>query len=286
MGKLIIHAGYHKTGTTFINRKFFAKHADIHHLGKPYSEDSPIRELVDRLLGEKPYDPVRCKKLYDEFILPIQTNKIIIISDGRIIKQNDKNSPKPIPERILDLTEEVRVIVVIRKQYEYLKSLYVQHIGSNNEKRSFDEWFDSNWLKGSMLKSRLDYFVQIKIYFDILGRDKVGIFLYEQLRDDHEQFVNNLCNFIGCNVPKADNQDENTRPLNQRMTNLHRLINKNSAIYFVVKILKKIIPKKLSKLISNSVFYRFNRYEPELSINRKKIVQEHAHTVNQNLLEK
>ncbi len=284
MKKLVVHIGYHKTGTTFLNRKFFANHPDFHHMGKPYSGDNPIRELIERLIGLQRYDVNRCKTLYDDYVLPIRDNKIVTISDGRIIKQNPIDNSNSIPERLLDITDEVTVIVVIRRQYEYLKSLYVQHIGSNNEKRSFDEWFDTNWELGGNLKFRLDYFERIKTYVDVLGRDNVGIFLYEQLLEDPDLYVNNLCSFIDCDCSIFDNESDNTNPLNQRMTTLHRLINTNPTLYFVADIIKKIIPKSALGVIRSSIFTRFDRYEPELSEDRIKLVQEHARTVNENLI--
>jgi hypothetical protein len=286
MKKLVVHIGYHKTGTTFLNRKFFANHPDFYHMGKPYSGDNPIRELIERLIGLKRYDANRCKTLYDDFVLPVLDNKIVTISDGRIIKQNPIDNSKSIPERLLDITDEVIVIVVIRRQYEYLKSLYVQHIGSNNEKRSFNEWFDSNWEAGGDLKFRLDYFERIKTYIDVLGRDNVGIFLYEQLRDDPDLYLNNLCSFIGCDCSIFDKESDNTKPLNQRMTTLHRLIHKNPILYFVADIIKRIIPKMAVDVIRSYIFIRFNRYQPELSSDRIKLVQAHAHTVNENLIRK
>ena len=61
MKKLIVHIGYHKTGTSFLNRKFFPIHPDIFHLGKPYDDDDPIREFTERVIGVRRYDVERCR---------------------------------------------------------------------------------------------------------------------------------------------------------------------------------------------------------------------------------
>jgi hypothetical protein len=286
MKKLVIHIGYHKTGTTFLNRKFFTNHPQIHHMGKPYSHDDPVREMIARIVGLKKYDVDLCKEIYNKNILPIQEDKIVSISDGHIVKQNSVDSLKDIPKRMLDVAGEVSVIVVIRKQYDYIKSLYVQHIGSNDEKRSFNEWFDSNWERGGMLKSRMNYFNRIKPYVDVLGRDNVGIFIYEQLQKDSDLFMNNLCNFIECDNSIFNKEGKDMKALNKRMTILHYLIIKNPVLHSIFTIVKKNIPKSVHNIIRKSIFSKFGRYEPELSKDRIKLIQEHAHAVNDQLIRK
>ena len=90
----------------------------------------------------------------------------------------------------------------------------------------------------------------------------------------------------GEGMPIFDKESDNTKPLNQRMTTLHRLINKNPILYFVADIIKRIIPKMAVDVIRSYIFIRFNRYQPELSSDRIKLVQAHAHTVNENLIRK
>jgi len=285
MKKLIIHIGYHKTGTTFLNRKFFKNHPQIHHMGKPYAHDDPIREMIERIIGVKKFNVNLCKSIYKKNILPIQKNKIITISDGQIVKQNFVRNLQSIPERMLDIFGEVSVIIVIRRQYDYVKSLYVQHIGVNNEKKTFDEWFDDNWDSGGLIKSRMDYFSRIKAYIDVLGRENVGIFMYEQLQKNPDMFINDMCNFMECDC-SIFHEEGDKKALNKRMTTLHYFINKNNYLRLFSVAIKRVIPIKVHSFICSFIFSKFSRYEPELSKDRIKLIQEYSHVVNNKLTDK
>lgn len=284
MNKLIIHIGYHKTGTTFLNRKFFTNHPQIHHMGKPYAEDDPIREIVERVIGLKKYDVDLCRSIYEKNIVSIQQRKIISISDGQIVKQNHVKNFYEIPKRLIDIFGDISVIVVIRKQYDYIKSLYVQHIGVNNEKKSFDEWFDQNWDSGGMLKSRVNYLDRIKPYIEILGTNNVGIFIYEELQKNPESFIKNICDFIDCNYPNSFKKD-NKRKLNKRMTTLHKFFNTNSFFRFILFFAKKVIPLRYHNLINNFIFSKFRRYDPQLSKDRAMVVKDYSRISNRSFVD-
>ena len=284
MKKIILHIGYHKTGTTFLNRKFFPAHQDVHHLGKPFDVDSPIREIIERVIGIKKYDADRCKKLYEKHIEPFRKDKIVTISDGRIVKCIVNDNLTEIPKRLMDITSEISVIIVIRQQYDYLKSLYVQKVGVDNEKKSFDEWFDSNWEDGAQLKKQLSYSDKIQAYVDILGEENVGVFLYEKFRNNGKGFLQDICKFIGLDCTTLYKEINNSKRLNQRMTTMHRLTKRYAMLNYISILIKKITPKNILGLIKKIIFKIFKSYDPELSEDRLKLVQEHARLVNNKLI--
>jgi|APSaa5957512535_1039671.scaffolds.fasta_scaffold84401_1 hypothetical protein len=284
MKKLIVHIGYHKTGTSFLNRKFFPIHPDIFHLGKPYDDDDPIREFTERVIGVRRYDVERCKALYNEYIKPIRENKITSISDGRIVNHIANNNLRDIPERLLNITKDVSVIMVIRRQYDYLKSLYVQRVGAANEKKSFNEWFDSNWENGIRLNKQVDYLAKIQAYLDILGKENVGIFIYESFREDAGGFTHDLCNFIGLDCTSLKRELVNNEKINQRMTTLHQFISTHLVFNYIAIMVKKILSDRVRGSIRNLIFNNFNSYNPELSVDRIRLVQESAMVVNNRLI--
>ncbi|MBT5399533.1 hypothetical protein HOL24_03205 [bacterium] len=284
MKKLIIHIGYHKTGTTFLNRKFFPLHPEVCHLGKPYDSDSPIRDIVEQVTGIRKYNVLQCRALYDRHIKPIRHRKIVSISDGRIVNNIIDGDQKEIPERLLSMTNDVVIIMVIRRQYDYLKSLYVQKVGANNEKKSFNKWFDDNWTDGMQVKKQLDYFDKIQAYSSVLGKDNVGVFIYEQFLDNGKKFTKDLCNFIGLDCVDSKGELDNSERLNQRMTTLHRFITTHMLLRYIAIIIRKILSRKVKSLISNLIFNYFNRFDPKLSSDRLRLLHEHAKVVNNKLI--
>jgi hypothetical protein len=284
MKKLIIHIGFHKTGTSFLNQKFFPVHSEIHHLGKPYDHDSPIREFVERIVGPKEYDPEKCKVLYDEYIRPFREDKIVSISDGRIATRIIDNNLKEIPKRLLNVTSDVAVIITIRRQYDYLKSLYVQKVGSDNEKKSFNQWFDDNWEGGTKIKDQLEYLDKIQAYLDVLGKEKVKVCIYENFRENISEFLQDLCSFIDLDCVTFEKEFNNEEKINQRMTILHRFIATHSALRYIAMLIKKIVPKKIQNSMRHLIFNNFKHYDPELSVDRIRLVKEHTRIVNNKII--
>jgi hypothetical protein len=285
MKKIIIHIGYHKTGTSFLNRKFFPNHPKIHHLGKPY-RDHKIAEIFERIIGVKEYDFEQCKALYDKYISPIREGKIVSITDGRIINHIVDGNLKNIPSRLLSVTNDASVIIVVRRQYDFLKSLYVQNLSAKNEKFFFNEWFDHNWEDGMCLKDQINYFDKIQAYIDIFGKENVKVFIYEGLLEDANRFTQDLCDFIGLDHTDFKEKNINNERVNQRITTLHRFIVMHPLLRYIVTIIKSIISDRMRDSIRRLIFKRFKRYDPELSTDRKDIVQKHAKTVNDKLIKK
>jgi hypothetical protein len=279
--KIIIHIGYHKTGTTFLNNKFFSCHPEINHKGKPYSLDDPVREFIERIMNFKSFNLKRCVYLYNEFIQNKNQRTVVTISDGRIIGQTYDSRESIVPERLRSISENFKVIVVLRNQIDYLSSIFIQHVGTKKTDKSFDEWFDMNWNEGVRLSSTIDYCSRISPYIDILGRDNVMVLLYEELRENPNVFEKRICDFIGVSNDSF-NIKNNKNASNKRMTVFHYFIMRHPLLLSIAEPISRFVPKN----IKSYVLSKFNKANPELSLDRKNMVLDLASSSNSMLVKK
>jgi hypothetical protein len=133
-----------------------------------------------------------------------------------------------------------------------------------------------------MLSSELDYNSRISPYIEYFGKENVGIFLYEELKENLNEFEKKLCKFLGIKYGLLSSKSRNKDPMNKRMTKLHYVLLKNKMMFSVAKKLSEFLPTKFYKYILS----KFSRVEPSLSETNLMILQELASKTNSSLSEK
>ena len=72
LNNIIVHVGFHKTGTTTLQKDYFSKHPDICYLGSP--SDDVLRKIIEsdiRLMDRMNYDEDKVKALIESEIAKI-----------------------------------------------------------------------------------------------------------------------------------------------------------------------------------------------------------------------
>jgi hypothetical protein len=226
---MVIHIGYRKTGTTFLQHHVF-----------PY------------LNGLKYYDYTFCKDLF----MPLLQTSTLDFDKSLFTKKID-NHPQSLYsyealvgdmgtglhnyEIALKLKEIgfKKVIITIRNQKSIVDSIYKQYIHEGGVLKPKDYFGNKrffNW-------ESCDYYNLIKHYSNVFGIENIYVMLQEDLLKDREKVVNNIISFTGAS--------------SYELPDGLKMMSNKSLSYFSVKILR----------ILNH--FTYNHYRPSNLISKK-----------------
>ena len=215
--KLYIHFGYPRTGTTTLQIHLFPNHPQINYLGR-YPRTKPKLELMDLISDlnnddfDKRYNEL-LKKAKEFYLDPNKTNLISseFIVDNAIHYDNGNDNFRTVPRtisRINSLFSNMNIDVYffcsIRSQSEIIPSFYCAAASELNRSLTFTAEEIIQYLKTKntnkpKIKRLLDGFKYWELYKNldkVVGKNKIKFFLYEEFRDDHDNFVSDLSNYL------------------------------------------------------------------------------------------
>ena len=179
MKKVFIHVGLHRTGSTFLQKHVFPK-LDVNFIH------------------------VDAKNLKNKF--PLKDGKINLISSenfsGSPLNFESKNYGVDERYKLADKLKEnypdAEILLVLRECSSWKKSLYNQYVKGKRyiSKEYFNKKFGNNFL---------NFKEYIKYLENLFGTMNVHVFVYEDLKYDHQRFVNKICRVIGVETPKIKN---------------------------------------------------------------------------------
>jgi hypothetical protein len=216
MVPIFIHVGFANTGTTSLQRNFFAQRKDLFFVGEPYKERGGIFTTLKSVEDFK-YDEAFIEKLCERYIYSAHGGRTIVISDESLCDAPELYfAPYTMPRdiiarRLRGLFPGAKIIFTIRDQRQYVASMY------STLKRNA-AFFDrmpmppfSRWLEGMLSTVRrshlcnLNYADAIDLYANIFGRSNICILPLETARDDGSQaYLGKLCEFMSLNLTAAD----------------------------------------------------------------------------------
>lgn len=191
------------------------------------------------------------RRTFDELITPLLENgKIAVVTWGMTWpKYADRGI---IARRLSDLFGEAKIIVFIRNQPDYIISLYRFHYGKARHSYSFKEYLQVHWdNKVNGFVYHLDYYKLVTVYANLFGRDKIGIFLFEELVRDPKSFARKMCDFIGADP------DEGTRLLIEA----HKNPGQSATLAAYTRLRKLVLPKvRLRKFVPIQAAKEFKNF--------------------------
>ncbi len=226
---VFIHLGLPKTATTLIRFNLFAKHSQIHYLGKFIGGGFP-----------KAICPAVLSNLSNSTqVKSFDKGSIYQASIKKQLAYAEKNDLKPVlaqeslaggrlqrKSRQAELFRShfgyCKAILFVREPTSFLKSFYVQMLRNHNlgstdgalqrminlraaPPQYFDvnSWMSRAWHITRKPQSYIRYADTAKAYADIFGRENVQIFIFEQFIREPKVFIQGLCDFIGIDKNEA-----------------------------------------------------------------------------------
>ncbi len=184
--RLVIHIGYHKTGSTSVqtymeeNRKLLEERGLFYPVTqrddrRPYY--SKHLHLFNLLIAEN-----HASEGFGDYVREILTPYVQEIlasgADTAVISEESFSGMHPDIIRALGVLKEdfdVHVLAIIRRQDEFLQSWYQQSIKDFREQRTFARFInDGDW-------NRLYYHDTLARWADVFGEDRLTVRSYDQM---------------------------------------------------------------------------------------------------------
>lgn len=280
MNDLLIHIGYHKTATTWLQSELFGKKSNIfHHLSDRERGQSNL--AFDFFSGKdgyllSPFD--NNKTVIDREFQRIMNsasgleNKVPVISNERLSGNPHSGGydASIILERIHNCFPSAKILIIIREQKSWILSNYFQYltVGGNH---SLDKYLNRTYdnKRPGFSPHSLDYHYLIEKYKSNFGNENVLVLPYEMLRSSNQLFFERIGKLVNKDIDlenlnfdaeynTAKNQYVNykLRSLNpfirpSSMNNHFRYSNPTTKFFAksTKRLLNKMIPQRLNDQI-------------------------------------
>lgn len=214
VNNLLIHIGYHKTASTWLQRELFTSKNQIF---EPFSKKkSGISELGDYII-EKSITTNNCDHIVDKKIKSVVVNilkekekhreKQFVLSDenlsGNPIITDNRN--KQIAVLLKQLFYDAKILIVIREQKSIINSLYFQYL-SRGGLVGIEQFLigDSKKQIYKLNPSHYNYDVVVSEYFNVFGKENVLVLPYEMLKDNPKYFISYIEKFLTIKIDYSE----------------------------------------------------------------------------------
>jgi hypothetical protein len=254
---------------------------------------SPVKEPVyfaPHAVQTSSFDVIRDKKEY--LRLFEKASGYTAIGEATPIYLWDPDAPKLIHQAV----PHARIIMILRDPIERAYSNYLQFVKYSGTKSSFYDELIRDYKSQEKLYGRQQlyvelgmYYEQVKRYFDIFGRERVKVIIFEEFVQQLEQSINEVLAFLGVNytvtaIREQYNQYSVPRsPLSRSIFAFFRWLRaKNIKFYKILSLLPDSIVESLPLPTGNSSSFAarilFKKTEkPKMDPKAVKFLQEIYH---------
>lgn len=198
--RIVLHPGFVKSATTSLQELVFSRHPEIGFFG-PSVEDKGIAWAIRHLCNadSSHYREDDVRRIFTEAIMALPADKVVVISHENftLYEATDKGI---VAERLHALFPNAAICFTLRRQDEVLAGWYLQKLPRylrGKHYLSFREWLRLKRKEPhKSILNDLDYHASIGLYVRRFGREKVGVFLFEELRRDPSAFSAALAGFL------------------------------------------------------------------------------------------
>lgn len=250
---IIIHIGFPKTATTWLQKNFFPKVQNYEYFLPRVSNDE--------IIGVDPMDP-----LYNPGKWKQKDNIIISNENFLGVGRISGFIRIGLANRLKEIFPEAHIVLFIRNQIDLIGSEYswsVKNAGCTFGPEKFLRFKNPHWHNAFAYKPHHLMFDRvINLYKQLFGDEHVHVFLYENLKENPKKFIERFSGKLGMevNTETVDYNPVNTK-LRKRLLPIIRFLNiftKPKILFrhhFIsLPYLGELMPKIAKKLNSYSAF--------------------------------
>ena len=196
---MLIHIGYHKTGTSWLQERYFT--SDNGYVQVLNHEE--VSRLIDRVRWLE-FQPEKIQKLVEG---RIAEDRVPVIS-SEILSGSPFAGGASSYENLLKLNRafpDAKILITIRNQIDYISSIYNQYIktGGVLTVSDFLHYQSQSYSNTFWQYSHIRYAGLVNEYKSVFGNESVLVFQYEEF-DDKVSFDKNLNAFLGRNTHREE----------------------------------------------------------------------------------
>ena len=171
---------------------------------------------------------------------------------------------KDIASRIKKYNEDAKIIIILRDPVERAVSHYNMDKRLGFVNTDLKSILDDISLKNHMLFYQQYiqlgfYYLQVKRYIDVFGKENICVMKYDDLNNDNKEFTNKILGFLDLDV---DNKIDFDTPYNSYKSSSNQLVNILYSVSFMRKIISLFFPNSMLKAINK---FFFNKQETKIS---------------------
>ena len=222
----LLHIGYHKTGTTWLQQHVFGDS------GAGFSQMGGAQRLI--AINAFDFRPRRIRKQMERRIGQAQAQGLVpVLSSERLSGEPHFGGydSEVIADRLAAVFPNARILVIVREQTSMFLSIYKEYIrrgGAASLRQYLATPRDGYWLPQFRFEF-LEYHRLIGYYQDLFGAESVMVLPYELLRAQPATFLRQIGEFVG--VPAAQPQ---VRPVNVSLSAFALGLKRHANRYFVL----------------------------------------------------
>jgi hypothetical protein len=199
---LLIHTGYHKTGTTWMQRVLFRHQAGFHAL----MTHDDVFDLITRP-ASLAFDPEPARRLIVERAAATPADAVNLIS-SEILSGNPfygGRDSRDFAERLHRIAPRARILITIREQIAMAASIYMQYL-SRGGCLTKEAFFTETPAPGYFAfdPSHLEFHRLVGYYRTLFGPENVLVLTQESLKRDVRGFADGIASFSGNRTPISD----------------------------------------------------------------------------------
>ena len=263
----LLHVGYIKTGSTWLQRRLFSKpEIGIFQPGQQ-SRSALISNFV--VCNDYDFDAESVRRSLSEIwhahgsgnCLPVWSDETLL---GNPLQR--LYNGRPVADKLHDVFPQARVLICIRRQEDIAVSMYRQHIheggrhtfemfiGTGHELESFTPILRPDFL---------EYHHSISYYQGLFGQDRVLVLPLELLRQNAEDFIGRIARFAELSRIDVDGKTAENVGMGSVALNILRRLN----MFVLINPLSPLRENRRYQLV-NKVVRKFDKIVPS-TINRR-----------------
>jgi hypothetical protein len=193
---ILLHIGYHKTGTTWLQKDFFSKHNDIM---VPFDATEICENFVypNALRFNARSVQVRFR---DRLRRVEESGRLVVLSAERLCGApfSGGYDSAEIARRLKAVFPDAKIWISVRSQVPIISATYRNYVTSDGTAtlETFLRGEPSERYPAFSLH-HFEYHRLIQYYQELFGQEKVHVSMYEDFRDDPKEFLLAANKFIG-----------------------------------------------------------------------------------------
>ncbi|PIQ86848.1 MAG: hypothetical protein COV74_03180 [Candidatus Omnitrophica bacterium CG11_big_fil_rev_8_21_14_0_20_45_26] len=200
MTDFMIHIGYQKAGSTWLQKIFFPQLPDILFLGKRYTDAVPwVHDFLKSVFTENDFEfaPAKWQAIFNTNIKKSDSPKTIVLSSEGLVGNPWKGSSdaKRNADRISAVLHQAKILILVREQVHMVESIYKQYLLNGGTCR-FNDFVGQKTLHCDFRLDHLRYHQLVQYYIDRFGASRVLVLPYELMVRNIQVFCNQICQLI------------------------------------------------------------------------------------------